>query len=110
MILNVVCFVAIIGLLYVRASAVGEIQFDSIAWKKKIDDYNLWLSTNVVWRLGWGYLSQEGRWEKSLKNTAWVFVEKNRTHYLNTDCYVPGLYILFFPMVRNGIVNFCSEF
>ena len=24
--------------------------------------------------------------------------------------YVPGLYILFFPMVRNGIVNFCSEF
>ena len=21
-----------------------------------------------------------------------------------------GLYILFFPMVRNGIVNFCSEF
>ena len=25
-------------------------------------------------------------------------------------CYVPGLYILFFPMVRNGIVNFCSEF
>ena len=25
-------------------------------------------------------------------------------------CYVPWLYILFFPMVRNGIVNFCSEF
>ena len=25
-------------------------------------------------------------------------------------CYVPGLYTLFFPMVRNGIVNFCSEF
>ena len=25
-------------------------------------------------------------------------------------CYVPGLYILFFPMVRNVIVNFCSEF
>ena len=23
---------------------------------------------------------------------------------------MPGLYILFFPMVRNGIVNFCSEF
>ena len=26
------------------------------------------------------------------------------------NCYVPGLYILFFPMVRNGIVNFCFEF
>ena len=25
-------------------------------------------------------------------------------------CYVPGLYILFFPIARNGIVNFFSEF
>ena len=25
-------------------------------------------------------------------------------------CYVPGLYISFFPMVRNDIVNFCSVF
>ena len=26
-------------------------------------------------------------------------------------CYVPGLYILFFPNgTRNGIINFCSVF
>ena len=38
-------------------------------------------------------------------------------HYLHfryiykiNQSYVPGLYILFFPMVRNGIVHFCSVF
>ena len=31
-------------------------------------------------------------------------------YYFVGECYVPGLYILFFPMVRNGIVNFRSEF
>ena len=32
-------------------------------------------------------------------------------YYKKYECYVPGLYILFFPNdTRNGIINFCSEF
>ena len=48
-------------------------------------------------------------WTEAEGNKYLSDVMKN-TNLKIRKCYVLGLFILFFPMVRNGIVNFCSEF